>query len=294
MEKTWYDELERRGLPLTKEQRARIEQKINQVLTYEPRIGVFGKTGVGKSSLCNALFGQDVCPVSDVEACTRNTQEVLLNMGTKGIKLIDVPGAGESMDRDEEYAALYAKLLPELDLVLWLIKADDRALSSDENFFQNVVKPHIEQNKPFFFVLNQADKIEPFREWNAEKHEPGVRQFKNIHAKIDDIAKRFQVPSSKIIAVSADEKYNLVQLVDEIVYALPKEKNISVFKAVDKEFHSAAASAHVKRGFLEVVGDVISDVIGAVADKAETIFDTVVDVAQNLPIIGSVIRWWPF
>lgn len=281
MEKTWYDELERRGFPLTQEQRTRIEEKINQVLSYEPRIGIFGKTGVGKSSLCNALFGQDVCPVSDVEACTRNTQEVLLNMGKKGIKLIDVPGAGESMERDAEYAALYSKLLPELDLVLWLIKADDRALSSDENFYQNVVKPHIEQNKPFFFVLNQVDKIEPFREWDIAKHEPGVRQFSNIYAKIDDVAKRFNVPSSKIIAVSAEEKYNLVKLVDEIVFALPKDKKITVFGQVDQEFHSSSASEHVKQSFLEVVGDVIVEVVGAVATK-------VVDVVKHIPIIGSI------
>ena len=106
------------------------------MLSYEPRIGVFGKTGVGKSSLCNALFGQDVCPISDVAACTRNPQEVLLNMGSEGIKLVDVPGAGESTERDKEYAELYTKILPELDLVLWLIKADDRAIfSSPSNTF---------------------------------------------------------------------------------------------------------------------------------------------------------------
>ena len=198
MRSNWFDELERRGVKVTPEQRRKIEEKVNSVLSYEPRIGVFGKTGVGKSSLCNALFGQDVCPISDVAACTRNPQEVLLNMGSKCIKLVDVPGAGESTERDKEYAELYTKILPELDLVLWLIKADDRAMASDENFYQNIVKPHIEQGKPFFMVLNQADKIEPFREWNEAAHEPGPRQFQNIHRKIETVAAQFNLPTSKV------------------------------------------------------------------------------------------------
>lgn len=49
----------------------RILQQINQLTHYEPVIGIMGKTGAGKSSLCNALFVGEVSPVSDVAACTR-------------------------------------------------------------------------------------------------------------------------------------------------------------------------------------------------------------------------------
>lgn len=49
----------------------RILQQINQLTHYEPAIGILGKTGAGKSSLCNALFASEVSPVSDVVACTR-------------------------------------------------------------------------------------------------------------------------------------------------------------------------------------------------------------------------------
>lgn len=57
------------GLPLWVSER--ILQQINQLTHYEPVIGIMGKTGAGKSSLCNALFAGEVSPVSDVAACTK-------------------------------------------------------------------------------------------------------------------------------------------------------------------------------------------------------------------------------
>lgn len=49
---------------------------------------------------------------------TRNPQEIFVQVGASGVKLIDCPGVGESQERDEEYRQLYEKLLPELDLIL--------------------------------------------------------------------------------------------------------------------------------------------------------------------------------
>lgn len=293
IEDDFFSKLEKGGVHVTDTQREQINSRLQNILNYEPRVGIFGKTGAGKSSLCNALFGKDVCPISDVQACTRNAQEVLLEMGSgqKGIKLIDVPGVGESSDRDEEYAKLYSELLPELDLVLWLIKADDRALASDENFYKNIVKPHMDEGKPFFLVLNQVDKIEPFREWDEEKHEPGPKQFQNIHKKIDDISSFFNIASSRIIPVSANEKYNLTKLVDEFVRALPAEKKVTVFRAVNQEFQSKATGEHVRKSFIEVVGDVVCTVVETTGRVIEKIIDAGREfkdwVSDHIPIFGG-------
>ena len=56
---------------------------MNHIKNYTPKIGVFGDTGVGKSSLCNSLFGKDIASVSDVEACTREIQEINLQPSEK-------------------------------------------------------------------------------------------------------------------------------------------------------------------------------------------------------------------
>ncbi|EOA6880800.1 GTPase family protein, partial [Escherichia coli] len=89
----------------------------------------------------------------------------------------DLPGVGESRDRDAEYEALYRDILPELDLVLWLIKADDRALSVDEYFWRHILQCGHQQ---VLFVVTQADKTEPCHEWDMAGIQPSPAQEQNI------------------------------------------------------------------------------------------------------------------
>jgi small GTP-binding protein len=249
------------GLRPSPEQERAISDRLLNVLNYEPKSGLFGKTGAGKSSLCNALFGQDICEISDIEACTRNSKEVLLKLGGKGIKLVDVPGVGESEERDNEYAKLYDSLLPELDLVLWVLKADERAYTTDSSFYHGLVKSHSEiVNLPFFFVLNQVDKIEPFREWNEQEHSPGDAQFRNIDRKKEAVARYFDIQKSKIIAVSANEKYNLTELIHETVLALPKETRISYYRGVDPGNRTGPTTEIVRNDFVDIVVKTIAAV----------------------------------
>ena len=133
----------------------RILQQINQLTHYEPVIGIMGKSGAGKSSLCNALFASEVSPVSDVAACTREPLRFRLQVGERFMTLVDLPGVGESGARDTEYAALYREQLPRLDLVLWLIKADDRALAVDEHFYHQVIGEAYRHK--VLFVISQSD-----------------------------------------------------------------------------------------------------------------------------------------
>lgn len=68
----------------------RILQQINQLTHYEPVIGIMGKTGAGKSSLCNALFAGDISPVSDVAACTRKPLQFRLQLGKRFMTIMDL------------------------------------------------------------------------------------------------------------------------------------------------------------------------------------------------------------
>ena len=255
-----------------------IGKRINGLLSYQPVVGVFGKTGAGKSSLCNAVFGKDVCEISDIAGCTRKPQEVILDIGGKGLKLLDVPGVGESHDRDREYADLYRSLLPELDLVMWVIKGDDRAFSSDETFYKNLVKPYVDKGRPFVVVLNQVDKIEPFREWDESVKQPGAKQASNIEKKRQIVADIFGLPLSCVIAVSASEGYGLVSLVDKVIELLPNDKKAIVLDAVKADNRSDYSKSEAKNGFLEEVIKVITEIVpvGPIVKTAITVFTSAV------------------
>jgi small GTP-binding protein len=228
-----FENLEKDGVKISPEHKTKIKDRLNQIRDYVPKIGVFGKTGVGKSSLCNALFGQDIFAISDVKACTRDQQEVLLSIGgEKGLKLLDVPGVGENSERDKEYDELYQNLLPQLDLIFWVFKGDDRAAASDELFYKRLIKRYVDAGKPFLAVINQVDKIEPFREWNEEARRPSAKQSKNIDEKRSHVAGFLGIPLHQVIPISANEKYGLMELVDSIVHALPNEQKLIMLEKI--------------------------------------------------------------
>ncbi|CAI1154110.1 GTPase Era [Serratia proteamaculans] len=244
---------------------------IQKLTHYEPVIGIMGKTGAGKSSLCNALFQGEVTPVSDVDACTRDVLRFRLNSGDHSLILVDLPGVGESKQRDKEYESLYRHILPELDLILWVIKADDRAFSVDEHFYRQVMTGYQQR---ILFVVNQADKIEPCHEWYVTGNGPSPHQLVNIEARLESIRQLFS-PHHPVCVVSARTEWNLPSMVETMMRCLPDRAT----SPLATQLHRRLCSEPVKKQSRESFGDAV----GEVFDSAEA--------ASFLPApLKSVIR----
>ena len=260
--------------------------RIRQCINYEPVIGIMGKTGAGKSSLCNALFQQPLSPVSDVQGCTREPLRFTLNAGGRRLTLVDLPGAGESLDYDREYLQLYKDQLPKLDLILWVMKADDRACATDEAFYQFLLKCGVSPGS-MVFVINQADKAEPSLEWDRGVSQPSTGQLLTLTARSAAVARQFSTPYP-VHAVSAKAGYNLSRLVETLIFALPPEASSGVFRQVKEEHRTRDAETTARKDFGDLLGALFSRVVEGiplpkvVRDGLSTVRDGIVHAAATL------------
>ena len=236
----------------------RVLEQIRSLTDYEPVIGIMGKTGVGKSSLCNALFQADISPVSDVTACTRDALRFRLQIGERSMTIIDLPGVGESALRDREYASLYRGWLPQVDIVLWLLKADDRALAIDETFYRDVIGEQYRQK--ILFVVNQTDKLEPCHEWDTQLRHPSEQQQTNLNHKLQDI-RQLLLPIHPICAVSVKESWGLTRLVETLMDCLPREATSPLLRQLRNLYRNERVKEHAKTDFSHSVGGAMDSVI---------------------------------
>ncbi|MHC9516581.1 GTPase family protein [Enterobacter mori] len=241
--------------------RQHLLKELNQLVTYEPVIGIMGKTGVGKSSLCNALFRSEVCAVNAVEACTRQPQRVRLRFGSHYLTLFDLPGVGESLQRDDEYRELYQELMPQLDMVLWVLKADDRAFSVEEQFYQAVFAGYNGPRPPLIWVLNQADKTEPAEQWNWSSAQPSALQAEHIAQKQQAVARLLGIAERDVLVISVRGRYRLSRLVEAMITRLPKQTRSPLVPHLQTGYRTQVVISSSRTGFGEAVVEVIDRII---------------------------------
>lgn len=164
-------------MKLTARERSELEHELNSLETLQDKldrqvvqIAVFGMVGRGKSSLLNALLGQEIFETGAIHGVTRTVQSAqwqterqalpgsnqdlwkvsLRGTGQAQVELIDTPGIDEVDGETREVLA--RQLAEQADLILFVVAGDMTRVEFE------ALSALRQVSKPILLVLNKMDQ----------------------------------------------------------------------------------------------------------------------------------------
>lgn len=215
-----------------------------------PRIFLMGRTGVGKSSLINALCGGYVAKVSDTESCTVETHPYECKDRDRVLmEILDTRGIAESERLDKGVSA-EENLIRQMvefspDVAILMLNCTHRDdIDSDAEFMKKLVQQYYDINKielPVIAVVNKCDAMPPTRETDPTHYSERKRKkIEEVTRNCKSIIIKSGLKIEDIVAVSSMIDWQTsdgIELDVESIENLPKKEVENLQMAFDGRYH---------------------------------------------------------
>ena len=219
---------------------------LNETVSAERvHIGFFGLRNAGKSSIVNAVTGQELSLVSDVKGTTTDPVKKAMELLPLGpVVIIDTPGIDDVGELGKMRVKKARQILNMTDIAVLVTEAAD-GLSASE---QELVTLFNDKKIPYIIVRNKSDLLDIIPEADKNTIYVSAKDKLNINELKDMIASLVkQEENNKKIVSDLIEPDDLIVLVVPIDKAAPKGRLILPQQQTIRDILDAGAVAVVTR-----------------------------------------------
>ena len=165
-------------------------------------VNIIGSPNVGKSTLINAILGEKLVITNAKAQTTRHRILGMLNADNYQLILSDTPGIIQPAYKlQESMMDAMQSVFDDADVLIYMVEIGEKK-AKVESIIQRLAKT----DKPLFLVINKIDK------GNQTLLEETIDAWKK------------QLPNAQIKSISALEKFQIEELVAQMVALLPEHQ----------------------------------------------------------------------
>lgn len=204
-------------------------------------IGFFGRRNAGKSSLVNAVTGQEIAVVSDTRGTTTDPVKKAMELLPIGpVLVIDTPGFDDTGALGEKRVRQTKRILNRTDIAVLVVDAVEGLQDSD----RELLALFEEKGIPFLLVYNKADLLETFPEETPQQIFVSALKKENIDRLKEKLA-QYKEKTADVRYLVRDLLHpgDLVVLVIPLDGSAPKGRLILPQQQVIRDVLEAGAAA---------------------------------------------------
>lgn len=276
-----------------------------------PRFALVGRRGSGKSSLVNAIFGQQVAEVGHTKAQTGRGRWWTYEGELGNIEILDTRGLQEGSrpeGEDESGTPLdsivtaIGERLP--DAVLFLVKAKevDAAIDADIAALVTIRERLKEEHMPIVAIITHVDELEPknirlheSETEHAEDIAEKLRHVQEVQRHLEDKIREHSVLKKDLVTVigvssymswrsdgslRADERWRIEDLVYYLANELPDEAQVS--------FARLSRMGRVQRRIANRLTNVVSGLCGGIAATPLPVADIAPITSLQVSLVAGI------